>query len=1131
MRYRITVVTGDVRPEAARFFVWVSLIGSLGKTPEVRLNTRAHVECINREDVTFPQDAESDLVPLERKSAHAFMLNELMDIGSLDKVIMRLESETGSAADLDAVAWHLERVAVESVGDDSLEGGTEWAFSVNRWVNLDTDHLIELQRAMATEILLDDRGAKVVRVRLAMHHLPSEPAHEEIYVSGSIPELGSWNADRAVRMEKVQPAALAQKESSRRSVNRNSWHGDWEYCFTLDPEAASDFDYKYFIRNHRTNAMIWEHGPNRKMIIERIGSGGSDANVTLRLNDQWNTPTLCRKVLNSYLVNGLMSPLSKILGSTEDGVMAAVRRIRNELEDMRRENTALRSRLQAQSDGVSSTILSEEAHGDAEKGPASDNSVLPIAVEKVNLSQLSFHGIEQASSTGPEQKRLAIQLRQAREQTQVLHAMLEQLRAEARASSKTVAHLLDEQGAEVHQVIRRCQDARDHAMSMWRKEFQWRRKLFNQVQEITGNIRVFCRVRPALSHETDHITSQVLDSDKIIVRQKIFEFDRVFGPEQTQEQVYEDTSPLVTCAMDGYNVCIFAYGQTGSGKTYTMTGPPESRGVNHRALEELFRLCDERSAAFTYNIQVSMLEIYNEGLRDLVAGKSENRLEIKLAPDGNPYVPDLIWIPVESLEQVWSVIEAGTRNRAQGATRMNIHSSRSHLIVSIMIEAVNRDTGDKVNGKLHLVDLAGSERVSRSEAEGERLREAQHINKSLSALGDVFMALLAKQSHVPYRNSKLTFLLQDSLGGDSKTLMFVNVSPTAADETETLSSLVFAQRVAKVELPRASKHGESAELAKYMKAASKAQEEAQARDATILQLRRQVEQLQGELRGARAAFSMEQRLPRRAARASVTLRDQPLSADSAQTSQIQWRETSTETANGLAPDDKENRPSLLAEKHRSGRLLSSAEDNTELVQDAPTPAMANDEEPMQVEHSVASARQSTRSPTVSLGMPAGKVSSDHPSSTTALSVPARRSSSRQTSQSMRSPLAATNRDDGPGAASPVANPVVTKATQRSKMIRALTHTPSGTSEASPKQCASGAQTTTTVKPAPTENTTPSRESKQRPVILRETRADLLRRQANEAKRNGTPSRVQYAFGSRIVRSTTSSDSTSPKECR
>jgi kinesin family protein C2/C3 len=164
------------------------------------------------------------------------------------------------------------------------------------------------------------------------------------------------------------------------------------------------------------------------------------------------------------------------------------------------------------------------------------------------------------------------------------------------------------------------------------------------------------------------------------------------------------------------------------------------------------------------------------------------------------YVPDLTAYDVMNMREVEELIEQGRQNRHTFATNMNEHSSRSHSVLMVNIHGRNVLTGQVANGKLNLVDLAGSERISKSEAVGARLKEAQAINKSLSSLGDVIFALTSKSAHVPYRNSKLTYLLQDSLGGDSKTMMFVNCSPALTNVQETTCSLNFAQRVRSVEL-------------------------------------------------------------------------------------------------------------------------------------------------------------------------------------------------------------------------------------------------------------------------------------------------------------------------------------------
>jgi len=201
-----------------------------------------------------------------------------------------------------------------------------------------------------------------------------------------------------------------------------------------------------------------------------------------------------------------------------------------------------------------------------------------------------------------------------------------------------------------------------------------------------------------------------------------------------------------------------------------------------------------------------MKEIYNEHLRDLLAEKEpEEELKI-LNGERGMYVPGLTLLEVQTEDDVINAMKRGNSNRSVGRTNMNEHSSRSHSLLSVEVEGENIVAGIKYYGKLHLIDLAGSERLAKSQATGDRLKEAQAINKSLSALGNVIEALQKKQQHIPYRNSKLTYLLQDSLGGHAKTLMFINVSPTAYDSDETNQSLMFATRVGKVELGQATKN-------------------------------------------------------------------------------------------------------------------------------------------------------------------------------------------------------------------------------------------------------------------------------------------------------------------------------------
>ncbi|KAL8159504.1 hypothetical protein V2J09_001041 [Rumex salicifolius] len=346
-----------------------------------------------------------------------------------------------------------------------------------------------------------------------------------------------------------------------------------------------------------------------------------------------------------------------------------------------------------------------------------------------------------------------------------------------------------------------------------------RKRLYNEVIELKGNIRVFCRCRPLNQDEIMSGSSSIVEFDPSQDNElqitgadsskKQFKFDHVFQPDDNQEAVFAETSPIVTSVLDGYNVCIFAYGQTGTGKTFTMEGTPESRGVNYRTLEELFRISEKRSSKMRYELSVSMLEVYNEKIRDLLAEKSSQpapKLEIKQSADGTQEVPGLVEAQVYSTDEVWELLKTG--NRAS--------------LLRVTVKGEDTVTGFRTRSNLWLVDLAGSERLAKIEAEGERLKESQFINKSLSALGDVIAALASKAAHVPYRNSKLTHILQSSLGGDCKTLMFVQISPCNSDLGETLCSLNFASRVKGIEYGPARKHVDHAELLKYKQLAEKA---------------------------------------------------------------------------------------------------------------------------------------------------------------------------------------------------------------------------------------------------------------------------------------------------------------------
>ncbi|TYH30545.1 hypothetical protein ES288_A01G104000v1 [Gossypium darwinii] len=392
------------------------------------------------------------------------------------------------------------------------------------------------------------------------------------------------------------------------------------------------------------------------------------------------------------------------------------------------------------------------------------------------------------------------------------------------------------------------------ASSSYHKVLEENRMLYNQVQDLKGTIRVYCRVRPFLQGQTNgqSTVDYIGENGNIMIvnplkqgkdARKVFSFNKVFGQNVSQEQIYIDTQPLIRSVLDGFNVCIFAYGQTGSGKTYTMSGPDmtteQTWGVNYRALRDLFQIYKERSDFIRYEVGVQMIEIYNEQVRDLlVMDGSNRRLDIRNNSQLNGLnVPDASWVPVSSTQDVLEFMRIGQKNRAVGATALNERSSRSHSVLTIHVYGKELVSGSILKGCLHLVDLAGSERVDKSEAVGERLKEAQHINRSLSALGDVISALAQKSAHIPYRNSKLTQVLQDSLGGQAKTLMFVHISPEVNAIGETISTLKFAERVTSIELGAARSNKETGEIQELKEEISNLKLALEKKEAEVEQLK------------------------------------------------------------------------------------------------------------------------------------------------------------------------------------------------------------------------------------------------------------------------------------------------------
>lgn len=269
----------------------------------------------------------------------------------------------------------------------------------------------------------------------------------------------------------------------------------------------------------------------------------------------------------------------------------------------------------------------------------------------------------------------------------------------------------------------------------------------------------------------------------------------MFGPESVNQDIFDELSQLVQSALDGYNVSIFAYGQTGSGKTHTMSSMD---GMIPRAVSQIYKAAtDLKTKGWQYRIEGSFLEIYCEAMRDLLATRNSTaKLEIRHDDKRRTTQVDGLTVQcLDSPSRVVDMLELAAKNRTVAATAANERSSRSHSVFILTLEGINESTGERSRGVLNLIDLAGSERLNQSHASGDRLKETQAINKSLSCLADVIYALGSDQGHIPYRNSKLTYLLQNSLGGNSKTLMFVNVSPLREHAGESICSLRFATKV------------------------------------------------------------------------------------------------------------------------------------------------------------------------------------------------------------------------------------------------------------------------------------------------------------------------------------------------
>jgi hypothetical protein len=351
----------------------------------------------------------------------------------------------------------------------------------------------------------------------------------------------------------------------------------------------------------------------------------------------------------------------------------------------------------------------------------------------------------------------------------------------------------------------------DDLREKWEEEQALRKRLHNKIQDMKGAIRVYCRFRPLVQRERgENLVLRKQDAMNVELARpaphsdvKAFQFDSVFEGSSTQEDVFADCRDLVQSAVDGYNVTIFAYGQTGAGKTHTMYGTAQDPGLAPRTIRLLFELINKerKKGTKTFKVKAYMVEVYKQDIVDLWTTEAQQKKSLEVKKDmgrGVMFVEGVTEIQVQSPQELETALAEGEKKRHTTATKMNSASSRSHLLLSIIVECNIQETEQVIYGKITLCDLAGSERPKKSEVSGDALKEAIEINKSLSALGDVIEALTKGSKSVPYRNHKLTMLMQDSLGGSAKTLMFVNCSPAGSNAEETLMSLKWASRARQV---------------------------------------------------------------------------------------------------------------------------------------------------------------------------------------------------------------------------------------------------------------------------------------------------------------------------------------------
>lgn len=503
-----------------------------------------------------------------------------------------------------------------------------------------------------------------------------------------------------------------------------------------------------------------------------------------------------------------------------------------------------------------------------------ENTTLRMNVRELEDSELDYEKVylqnellrEQALNAVAEVARMKRVAADARSQLQFFSQELQALKTQV-ASTQNL--MLDATHGAFTDVVENVYRREKVLQESYLEEKAERQLIAEKYYELSGRIRVFCRLRPSTSENASALLRPRHDSILVEKSGKEFVFDQVFGPESAQPEVYRQMEPLVVSFADGYNACILAYGQTGSGKTFTMMGNSDDpasadAGMIPRALQQVFSIIEARKLTYQDVVTVSMVEIYNDQILDLLGDENHCDSSNSSSSKHQPVIKSESEI-VERNVTIWSQVQAalaeGNANRNIASTSMNVESSRSHAMLFLYLESQHRETLEVRKSTLCLVDLAGSERISRSKVEGDRLKETQHINKSLSALGDVIYALQHKAKHVPYRNSKLTYMLREMLSGQAKTLMMLQLSPDSVDVEETKCSLNFGARVSQVQMGAVRQSVESGEIFKLKDENQSLGKKVASLEHKLAEYKKQYEQKSSELKSTiKGKRSLERQL-------------------------------------------------------------------------------------------------------------------------------------------------------------------------------------------------------------------------------------------------------------------------------